>query len=742
MRRLNRGWLTAAILACLTWAVFAPALDCGFVNLDDFTYVYRNRYVTNGLSVEGIRWAFTTYQAANWHPLTWLSLQLDNSLWGSGPRGFHRTNVFIHGLNAALLFLVLRRLTGDFWRSAAVALLFAVHPLRVESVAWISERKDVLSVFFGLLALGAYAAYVDRRSMLRYLAVALALTLSLLCKPMLVTLPFLMLVLDWWPLRRVPTKADTAGELAAVSGRNPGSSSRLANTTASSKSIAEKPAVATQQTLSLGRTWQRLFVEKIPLFALVAASSVIAYTAQADQGAVMELDRSPLPARLANALVSYSVYMAQTVWPTNLAALYAHPESSVRLPETIASGLLLVAFTGVALVFRRRTPYVLTGWLWYLGTLVPVIGLVQVGLQAHADRYTHFPQIGLLIALCWGVADIGKKRLPAVATAGAVAAAALAALTVQQIGVWHDSLTLWQHSLRTAGESATAYANLAETFENMGQIEKATHYYRESLRLAPDVVQGHVNLGNILQKQNRLDEAAKEFESIIKIAPARPEGYTLLGLIRRRQKRFDEAEHLLREASERRPESEKSEGYVNQALLEEERENYPLAAEYFRDALNLNSIDPKAHAGLGVALLHLGAENEEQGLKELRESIRLDPGFARGYELLGKALWARKDLDGAASQFEREILVSPKPATPWYNLGKIRGMQQRYVDAAECFAKSLEYYPYSDPCRKALAVALDYLRKDGQSERANQIEQRVLHLISGPAGRPPDGSVP
>src|SRR5579883_1257197 len=426
-----REWVAAGLLAGISLAVFARALDCGFVNYDDMEYVTRNRDVLRGLTPGGVGWAFTTCYNSNWHPLTWLSLELDASLWhlpdgGPDPTGFHLTNVLVHAASAALLFLALRALTGAFWRSAAVALLFAVHPLRVESVAWVSERKDVLSVFFGLLALWAYAAYVKRPSVGRYLAVAAAFAASLLCKPMLVTLPFLLLVLDGWPLGRVRTLAD----------------------------------------------WRRPALEKLPLLALAVASSALTYFVQAKAGTVRGLETFPLNVRVENAAVSYVQYVAKTAWPLGLAVYYPHPASpwGGGLPAWKVGGaaVLLVAATAAAVALWRKAPYLLAGWLWYAGTLVPVLGLLQVGDHAYADRYSYFPQIGLLVAACWGVAEVARRHAETAAAIAAAAALALAVVTGVQLASWRDSIALWRHDLRAAGRSPLAYMNLGAALGEAG----------------------------------------------------------------------------------------------------------------------------------------------------------------------------------------------------------------------------------------------------------------------------------
>jgi tetratricopeptide (TPR) repeat protein len=681
----HRDWLTAATLAGLTFVVFYPALDGKFVNFDDYTYVSRNRYVTNGLSVKGAQWAFTTSQAANWHPLTWLSLQLDSSLWKNptgvaDPRGYHLTSVLLHAANAALVFLVFRSLTGAFWRSAVVALLFAVHPLRVESVAWIAERKDVLSALFGLLAIRAYAGYVLRPSWWRYLPVALALALSLMSKPMLVTLPCLLLVLDWWPLGRVAVKRD----------------------------------------------WWRLTVEKLPLFALAAASCVITYLVQEREGAVMALEETPLAARSANAAISYAVYLSKTFWPAGLAALYPHPGAAIPVALALGALALLVTLSAACVILRQQAPYLLTGWLWYLGTLVPVIGLVQVGIQARADRYTYFPQIGILMALCWGVARLLRSRAPAALGLGAVAAVALIVVTSIQITFWRDSLHLWERSLAVAGESATTYANLGETEEEAGHLEEATRYYEQSLRLAPKNVQGLVNLGSILKRQKKYDRAAELFKEIIRIAPESTIGYTDLALLYKDLKKFAEAAPLFEEACRHGSDLERSKAFINLGSFEEDRENFSRAVDCYGEALKLQPDSAQAYTGLGVALLRQGQNAE--GLKSLQRALQIDPEFEKAHSLLGKALSVRGDLDGAAWHFEQAIRLNPKLDSAWYNLGLARGRQQRLLEAAECFAKSVECDPRPPASWRALDGTLELLRGIGQYDIANQIEQRVHRL--------------
>ncbi len=672
-RLTRRDGLAALALAGLAFAAFIPALSCEFVNYDDPQYVTKNPQVKGGLSADGARWAFNTFDAANWHPLTWLSLQLDASLWrnpegGPDPWGFHLTNVLLHAANAALLFLALRALSGAFWRSVAVAVLFAVHPLRAESVAWVSERKDVLCASFGLLALWAYAGYARAPSVPGYLLVAVPVALSLMAKPMLVTLPCLLLVLDWWPLRRARAVSD----------------------------------------------WGRLAVEKLPLFVLVSASAAVTLHAQAAGGAVKHREEGFTPAaRVENAAVSYAAYLAKTAWPANLSVHYPHPvydfdATATLLPAKAAgAALLLAAVTAGAVALRRRAAYLLVGWLWYLGTLVPVIGLVQVGGQAMADRYTYLPQVGLLIAACWGVADLARARPQAVLGAGALAAVVLAAVTQTQLAVWHDSLSLWDHARRTSGESPAVLVNLGEALEQRGDLEGALRHYESAMRLDPDTAQIRLDLGNALQGLGRFDEAARQFEEACKLAPDAPLGYSNLGNLLLQQRRLDEAARQFEEARKRDPNM--AEIPYNQGLVAEARKDYAGAAEFYSEALRLRPDYTKATAQLGFVLTQAG--QVEEGLARLHEAERADPRSGQVHYLLGQALERQNQFAASADHFERAAALSPRVGGLWYSLGRARYRQGRLAEAAECFGKATMLEPRNADFAKALAGARQALQQ-------------------------------
>ena len=467
--------LLALGLVALAAAIYWPVGGFGFVAYDDQAYLSGNEMVRRGLSWSGATWAFTTLTAANWHPLTWLSYLLDVKLFGVDPGWHHRVNVVFHAANGVLLFAFLRRTTGSLWRSALVAALFVAHPLHVESVAWISERKDVLSTFFWLLAMLAYAAYVQRPNRWRYLAVAALFVLGLLAKPMVVTLPFALLLLDVWPLRRRPA-----------------------------------------------------LVEKLPLFAISALSCVTTWVAQARSGAVRGTQWLTIPVRVENALASYAVYLGKTVWPESLAALYPHPgyqAGGIPGGQIALAVAVLVVVTAVAIRLRRSVPAVAVGWCWYLGTLVPVIGLVQVGQQSMADRYTYLPLIGIFFAVVWGLAALAARvRLGRIA-AGAVASAAVMAFALtarHQAGYWRDSIALFDHAAHVTENNWLAWKNLGAALYESGRRPEALAAFQEEARIDPSDPDAWFNLGMTYGELERHAESAAAFEQALRLDPGDP----------------------------------------------------------------------------------------------------------------------------------------------------------------------------------------------------------------------------
>ncbi|MEO6196456.1 MAG: hypothetical protein ABIS20_25835 [Thermoanaerobaculia bacterium] len=448
--------LLGAALALLTLAAYLPALHNGFVNLDDGLYVTGNPQVQKGITRASAAWALTANVANNWHPLTLLSHQLDCQLFGLDPAGHHATSLLLHLANTLLLFAVLRGMTGAVWRSAAVAALFAVHPAHVESVAWVAERKDVLSALFWILAMAAWTSYARRPSPGRYLLVALMMLLGLMAKPMVVTLPFALLLLDVWPLER------------------------------------------------RGLGWKRLIAEKLPLLALSAAASLV--TLRYQRTSLAPLDLVPWSVRLANAAVAYASYLGKLLLPRNLAVFYPIP-LAIPAWQVAAATALLAALTALATWKARRAPWLLVGWLWFLGTLVPVIGLVQVGRQAMADRYTYLPSIGLFVAIvwgiAWGIAALARERRAILATASAAAILALAVGTWKQAGTWHDSVALYRHALAVTRGNYVAHVGLAKALTAERNLEGAEEEYRAALALRPRLIEARAGLEAILKAKPR-----------------------------------------------------------------------------------------------------------------------------------------------------------------------------------------------------------------------------------------------
>ncbi len=490
MRRITRvppQHLIAVALAVLVLGVYWQVGGHAFVVMDDGEYVFQNPVVARGLTLDGISWALTTFHFSNWHPLTWLSHMTDVSLFGLDAGWHHRVNLLFHLLNTELLFLVLWRMTGGMWQSAFVAALFGVHPLHVESVAWVSERKDVLSTLFWILTMGAYLRYVRRPGAGRYVPVAASLALGLMCKPMLVTLPFVLLLLDWWPLGRLaPADAPHVPPWRV-----------------------SVPVLA------------RLAREKIPLFVLSAAACAATYLAQQKGGAVTSVELYPPGLRLANATVSYVTYLRKLVWPSSLSVFYPHPAA---LPpwEVWGSAALLLAVTAAAAWQRRRRPYLAVGWLWYAGTLVPVIGLVQVGAQASADRYTYVPLIGIFLAVAWGVPPaLSGLRLRRVLS-GALAAVSLTALSTAawvQAGHWRDSVTLFSRAEAVTEGNWLALNNLGAAYQMLGQHHRAVACSKEAVRIKPDYALAWTTLGLAYENLGQLPEAVASSREAVRIKP-------------------------------------------------------------------------------------------------------------------------------------------------------------------------------------------------------------------------------
>jgi tetratricopeptide (TPR) repeat protein len=501
----NKGGVLpmCAFLLIITLAVFAQTCRFSFVNYDDDSYVTANKIVQRGLTSEGFAEAFKFNKFDYWIPLTTISHMIDCQIYGPKAGGHHMTNVLLHAASVILLFLALQRMTGALWRAAFVAAVFAVHPLHVESVSWIAERKDVLSGTFFMLAIYLYGPGVWR-----YCAVTACFVLGLMAKPMVITLPFVLLLLDYWPLGRVKTLAD----------------------------------------------WKKPVLEKLPLILLVPLSAMLTVIAQGHtNGAIQSFEQYGLPARIANAFVSCVIYIKQTFWPTNLVVFYSRNEIHRAMWEPIAAALLPVAITAVAFIYRRHRPFLLAGWLFYLGMLVPVLGLIQIGTVAHADRYTYFPQIGLCIMLAWGAVELWPKGGVLLRAVAVLIVGALTVCGYTQTKHWKDSETLWAHTLDVNPNSLLAHNNLGTLLYQKHERDLAQAHFERALEINPKFAQAHNNLGLMLSERGQLEEAIGHFEQALQTDPRFAEAHNNIGVALRKQHKFDAAIIHFKKATELTP---------------------------------------------------------------------------------------------------------------------------------------------------------------------------------------------
>lgn len=564
--------MIAFVLTFMVAVVYLPALHFGFINYDDPLYVTQNAHVKMGVTLEGFLWAFRDFGSSNWHPLTWLSHMIDWQWFGDNAGGHHATNILLHAGNAILLFILFRVLTGTLWQSAFMAALFAVHPVNVESVAWIAERKNLLSTFLGLVTLIFYAFYIRNPDWKRYLPIFVIFALGLMAKPMLVTLPFLLLVLDYWPGRRMIAESPH-GHSAEASG--------------------EADARTHPQF-----SFSALLLEKIPLILLSFISIGVTLLAAERGGSLKSLDHFPLLVRFGNTFGSYASYLGKFICPRDLAVFYPHSGTFDAL-QTATSLIAIFSITLIVMMQSRKRPYLTVGWLWFLGTLVPVIGLVQVGLQSMADRYLYFPMIGLLIMLIWGAADLGKKnaamRLSMVLLGVALILGAFFE-TRQQLKHWRSSRLLFEHTLAVTGPNAVVYSNLAHALFEEGDWKGAEENYRNAIRCDPKYANVHANLGAVLDRQGRSGEALEEYRKGITLNPGHADAHYHVGLMMEGQGNFPDADRHYGEAQNSDPAH--IQAVRQRGALAMKLGNYAKAAEYFRMAL-LN--DP-GDAGLKDAL--------------------------------------------------------------------------------------------------------------------------------------------
>ena len=614
------------LLALLVWGVFGQTLRHEFVNYDDGRYVYDNPAISKGLTLEGVRWVLTHPHGANWHPLTSLSHMLDCQLYGLNPAGHHGTNVLFHMATVILLFLVLRQMTGSLWRSAFAAAVFAIHPLRAESVAWVSERKDVLSGFFFMLTLGAYLRYVRRPfSAGRYAAVAVFFSLGLMSKSMLVTLPFVLLLLDFWPLKRF-------------------------------------------QALETKKTIIRLVLEKIPLLLLSAVFCSV--TVWAQRGAISSDTALPVSWRFGNAFCSYVVYIKQLVFPSGLAPFYPHPETGLPLWKIGASVVLLTGISWGVFAGRKKYPYLTVGWLWYLGMLVPVIGIMQVGTQAHADRYTYLPQIGLVIMATWLAVDwcaALRHRRAVLSAAAAVLLAVLAIAAHKQISYWRDSFSLWTHTLACTDGNYLAHNNLGLVLDRQGSRDEAIRHYQKSIEINPRFAEAYNNLGVVLETQGKLEAAAECYEKALEINPDYADAHGNLGSVFGKQGQIEKAILHLEKALKINPDL--TEAHNNLGSLFGRQGQFDKAVPHFEKALEIKPDYAEAHYNLGMALE--GAGNLNAALEHYGKAIADSRRAANIHNRMASILIRQGQSAKALPHFEALLQINANDIETQNNLAWI-----------------------------------------------------------------------
>jgi protein O-mannosyl-transferase len=676
-------WGVAAVclvLAAMTFAVFGQTLTHGFVNFDDAEYVYENPVVAGGLNLKEIGWVFTHADCSLYHPLTMLSLMGDYQLHGLHAGGYHFTNVVLHAASAILLFLILRQMTGSLWPCAFVAAVFAIHPLRVESVAWVSERKDVLSAFFFMVTLGAYVHYVrNPSSKARYLMVAAAFVLGLLSKPTVVTLPFVLLLLDYWPLQRMGPRK--------LSG---------------------------------------LILEKIPLLAL--AAGLCATTVLAAQKEITSGDPIPMLTRISDVVVSYAIYLRQMVWPEGLAPFYPLPGKGYPLWAAALSFFLLALITGGVLVFRKKHPWLLVGWLWYLGMLTPMTGIVQVGTFAHADRNTYLPQIGIYLALTWLVVEWRVSRV----LLGGLMTGTLALLMVcawKQTAYWKDSETLWTHTLDCTTSNNLAHLSLGNALLLKGRVDDAITQYQQTVQIKPGDTQALLDLGNALLRKGRVDEAITQYQKVLQIDPTFAVAHNNLGTIFLREGNVDEAVNQYQQALQIKPDEAEFHNNLGRALLQKDSVDEAIAQ--CQKALQIKPLFAEAQFDLGNALRQEGRLDE--AITHYKNAVQIEPDNTSFRIKLGNTLLQNGHMDEAIPHFQRVLAIDPTNAGIYLNLGLCFSQLGRMDEAMAQYEEALKIAPGDPKAQMNLAWLLATCSQGSlrNGARAVELAQQANAMTGG-----------
>ncbi len=662
-------------LAAFCLVTYYKSLYNGFLHFDDNEYVSENYIVQSGLTIENIKWAFTTSHASNWHPLTWLSHMLDCQIFGPKVWGHHLVNLLFHIINTLLLFSVFRIMTGGIWRSAFVAAVFAVHPLNVESVAWIAERKNVLSTMFWFLTIWGYWKYIMGKSVSWYIATLLLFAFGLMAKPMLVTLPFVLLILDYWPLGRI------------------------------------------NNFFKEGKVCASLFIEKIPFFVLSAISSVITFIMQQHGGATVDFEKFGLQVRLANVVVSYVKYIGEILLPINLAVFYPYDEN-LPMWEVLAALLLLIVISILIIRFSSRYKYLPAGWLWFLGTLVPVIGLVQVGGQALADRYAYIPTIGLFIIISWGVADIARNwsvKKFIFPVSAAVSLAALAVLTFHQLRYWKNDIALFEHAVKVTKNNSVAYTNLSAAYQDSGRYKESIEVCEKAIKISPTNYTAYANLGAAYNELGQYKEALDVSNKAIQIFPGCYHAYHNIGVTYIKMGQYEKAIKAFKEALRIKPDFEDS--YSNMADAYSSAGQYENAIQAFKEVIK---ISPCANSYYNLGATYLKANMYKETIAACTEALKYKPDYPEALHNLGLAYGNLGHYKEAIEAFEKSIKFRPNDAETYYNTGFAYNQLKDYTKEMECYKKAVEIKPDFAEAHYNLGIA--YLRFGQKDATMKQYE--------------------
>ncbi len=665
-------------LAVITSAVFWGVQKCEFVNYDDEDYVFGNQNVQHGFTAKAVQWAFTESYASNWHPITWLSHMLDCRLFGLNAGKHHVVNLLIHIINVFLLFWILKDTTGAIWKSALAACLFAIHPLHVESVAWVAERKDVLSAMFWMLTTIAYIRYSRRPGIGRYIVVLILFALGLMSKPMLVTLPFVLFLMDYWPLERLQINTVKA----QVNSKKVQSSS-------------QKPSPLS------------LVAEKIPFFLLAAISSVITYIVQQKGGAMDSFHHFPLACRIANAAISYIAYIQKMLWPSALAPFYPHPADNISYAFAFMAAILILAASILAVRFGKEYKFLPVGWFWYLGTLVPVIGLIQVGDQAYADRYSYIPMTGLFIIVIWLAPHLVSKwkhKTEILYVASFIIIAGLSVCTYIQQQYWRDSITLFEHAIEVTKDNYVAHFCIADPLRAKGRLKEAIAHAAECLRLQSvpaNYYRAMNSMGLSMIETGEFDEAIKAFTMALKIKPDSYQVHTNLGIALSKKGRFDDAIAEYREALRN---SDMPRVHSNLAFALQSKGEKDAAIEEYNKSLAADPSDVLVHYAVGILLAEQG--KNDKAAAHLRTALEIKPGFAEAHNSLGYILAHEGNYDEAIQHYNEALRIIPDSADLHVNLGYVFVSQGKFDLAASEYEKALKVQPENYVAHSYLGVVL------------------------------------